>query len=80
MNSDQLELWPLLRTREDALPWGGKSPRVLTASYARSILKAQAAKKLSGTVCDPYQVDMFVQPQRSPVYDGASPLIPLPWE
>jgi len=59
------------------LPWGGQSPRVLTAAYARFTLKAQAAKDERFFV-DPDQGDFFDEvPNGPPAYGGASLLLPL---
>ena len=53
------------------IPWGGVSPRELTASYERFILKAQAAKSVSDFV-DPEQYDLWLPFRKIPfVYRGA---------
>ena len=59
------------------LPWGGQSPRALTAGYERAILKAQAAKSTSDFV-DPEQIDFWLPREKGPpVYRGAPLLLPF---
>ena len=60
-------------------PWGGRSPRVLTAAYARFILKAQVAKSVSDFV-DAEQYDFWRRMKKAPwIYQGA-PLLSEPGE
>jgi len=76
-NSDQFELWPAMKVSELAQPWGGKSPRVLTAGYARFSLKAQAEKSVSDFV-DVDQGDFWLPMKKAPwYYQGAPLLLPL---
>ena len=52
-------------------PWGGRSPRVLTAGYQRGILKAQAAKSVSDFISDE-QYDLWLPGKKAPwKYQGA---------
>jgi len=62
------------------IPWNGVSPRVLTAAYARFTLKAQAAKSTSDLFSDGAQLDLLERQKDRPLYEGAVPLLPLPWE
>ncbi len=78
--SDQLFLQgfetPVVECR---VPWKGLSPRVLTRSYERFTLKAQAEKSVSDFV-DPEQYDLFDTRHNRGlrVYSGAPSLLPLP--
>ncbi len=59
-------------------PWGGRSPRELTAAYARFTLKAQAAKSVSDFV-DPDQYDLWLSGEKAPrIYLGAPLLVDIP--
>jgi len=74
-NSEQLELWPAMFPGERSLPWGGVSPRVLTAGYKRFILKTQGEKSAS---VDPLQHDLWKDMviQKAPrIYRGAPLLV-----
>jgi len=54
-----------------SLPWGGLSPRVLTRSYKRYILKAQAPGSMRDSV-DPDQYDLWPTAKKAIfVYEGA---------
>ena len=70
------------RLQRVRVPWGGRSPRVLTAAYERFKLKAQGG----GREVDIRQVEMFAEFGRVPVgkerapYRGAPSLRRLPWE
>ena len=76
-HGEQLSLFPAEAERA-ALPWGGKSPRVLTAAYVRFTLKAQAAKSTSDFV-DPEQYDFWLPSPKAPeIYSGAPLLVSLP--
>ena len=59
------------------VPWGGGSPRELTAAYERFILQPRAEKSVSD--CD--QLDMFdlrLPAKKGPsVYRGAPLLVPF---
>ena len=68
MISDQLAL--ALDDVRLKTPWGGASPRELTAAYLRFTLKAQAAKSMSDFV-DPEQCDLFAQKKAPWIYQGA---------
>jgi len=60
------------------LPWGGRSPRALTTSYKRFILKAQAERSMSDFVSDENQYDLWLPVEKAPwVYQGAPSLLPL---
>ena len=60
-------------------PWGGQSPRVLTAAYKRSILKAQADKSVSDFVnADQYDLFEAVCKKAPAIYAGAPLLQRLP--
>ena len=68
VNSTQLDLW---QVELDALPWQGRSPRVLTRAYLGVILKPEAQKDDRFFV-DPSQVDLFPAAiQELPRYGGA---------
>ncbi len=55
-----------------AAPWLGRSPRSLTASYKRFILKPRAQKSVSDFVTDENQYDLWLTVKRAPViYTGA---------
>ena len=59
------------------VPWGGVSPRGLTAAYVRFTLKAQAAKARA-SFSDPEQFDLWLSGPKGPfVYEGAPCLLPL---
>ena len=79
MVADHEQLWlegfgELDGSRE---PWGGASPRVLTAAYKRFTLKAQAAKSASDSV-DPEQYDLWRRMKKAPwVYQGAPLLLEM---
>jgi len=75
-DSDQLELGLPGILSLSALPWGGRSPRALTAGYKRLIFEARAAEKLSDSV-DPDQYDLFTK--AAPRYLGAPLLISPRW-
>jgi len=61
------------------MPWGGRSPRELTAAYKRVTLKAQAAKSTSDFVSDPRQLDLWLTKEKAPeIYSGAPLLRVLP--
>ncbi len=72
---DQLEFFPEWVEGIEyaqAAPWGGRSPRELTAAYKRFILKAQAAKSVRDFVTDPGQYDLWLPAQKAPrIYRGA---------
>ncbi len=74
---DQLSFEGFEEPAGSRVPWGGISPRELTAAYKRSILKAQAAKSTSEFVwCD--QLEMWPTAKKGPgVYTGARLLISL---
>jgi len=55
VNSTQLDLW---EADLAATPWGGQSPRVLTRSHKRFILKPEAQKR-ERFFTDPCQLEMF---------------------
>ena len=76
---DQLELGlDDVRAELVQRPWGGQSPRALTACYKRFTLKAQAAKSVSDFVSDERQYDLWLPMKKSPfVYEGASLLVPF---
>ncbi len=63
-------------------PWGGRSPRALTRGRLGLIFKAQAQTSVSDFVSDENQVDLWpgLSNNPRPIYDGACPLLPLPWE
>ncbi len=72
-DSDQLELALPSRVMvgDASLPWSGRSPRALTRSYERFILKAQAKKSVSDFV-DPEQYDFWRRIKKAPwSYQGA---------
>ena len=61
-------------------PWGGRSPRDLTRGGLVRIFKAQAEKSVSDFVsCDQFSLRLVYQ-KSGPLYEGAAPLLPLPWE
>ena len=61
-------------------PWCGRSPRALTRVALGLILKPRAEKSVSDFV-DPEQYDLWPSGQKDgPLYEGAVPLLPLPWE
>ncbi len=77
MYSDQLEL-SLDDLRLQSVVWAGRSPRVLTASYKRFILKAHAEKSVSEFISDDNQYDLWLTIKRAPWnYQGAPSLLPL---
>jgi len=68
MNSAQLDLW---QGELDALPWQGRSPRVLTRGHLGLIFKARAVKSVSEFV-DPLQLELRLTTKKAPwVYRGA---------
>jgi len=69
MNSAQLDLW---QAELDALPWQGRSPRVLTRAHLGLILQPEAQKDDRFFV-DPNQCDLFpVGMTNAPwIYQGA---------
>ncbi len=71
-DSDQLELWsPAVLDG----PWGGQSPRVLTAAYKRFSLEAGAGGCMSKLILTaPSSVHQF---KGAHLYDGAPLLFPL---
>ena len=77
---EQLDLFDLEDFTETVyMPWGGRSPRELTAAYERSILKAQA-KESMGEDGRPVQCDLWLSEEEgSPVfvYGGAPCLLPV---
>jgi len=74
---EQLEFEGLGLVDPARAPWGGKSPRVLTAAYVRFTLKAQAAKSTSVFV-DAEQCDLWLPGKKAPwKYQGA-PLLSEP--
>ena len=83
-SSDQLVLsLDDVRLQRVVIPWGGQSPRVLTAAYVRFKLPAQGG----GHEVDPRQVEMFAEFGRVPIRKekaprgrsrGAPSLLPLP--
>ena len=76
-NSGSIQLELKLLGAVTSQPWGGKSPRELTAGYRQSILKAQAVKSVSDDV-DPEQYDFWLSIKRAPrIYRGAPLLVPL---
>ena len=67
--SDQLDLW---EAELNAQPWGGRSPRALTAGYARFTLKAQAVKSVGADFVDEDQHDLWLPIKNAPwKYQGA---------
>ena len=62
------------------LPWGGRSPRVLTRGHSFSIFKAQAAKRTTDFDNDE-QLELWPEPaEEGPevlVYFGAPSLLPV---
>ena len=69
--SEQLSFEGFEEPAGSRVPWGGRSPRVLTAGYARFTLKAQAAKSTSDSV-DPEQYDFWLPIKKAPwIYQGA---------
>ncbi len=59
------------------IPWGGTSPRALTACYQRHILKAQAEKSVSDFV-NADQYDLWLPTKKAPwKYQGAPLLLSL---
>jgi len=71
-DGDQLGLWRVGSLELPALPWGGQSPRVLTAAYVRFTLKAQAKKSVSEFACDENQFDLWLPVKKAPwKYQGA---------
>ncbi len=76
-NSMQLDLWGPEPGAVAQAPWGGRSPRVLTAAYVRFTLKAQAEKSM-GDFVDPEQYDFWMPIQKAPwIYQGAPLLLGL---
>ncbi len=70
-----------VRLKRVVVPWGGRSPRVLTRAWERFSLEAQGG----GREVDPRQVEMFarfgrapVQTKSRPAYGGAPTLRRLP--
>ncbi len=60
------------------IPWGGRSPRGLTAGYAQFTLKARAEKSASDFVSDEEQYDLWLPIKKAPwEYQGAPSLLPL---
>ncbi len=75
---DQLELGLPGLVDPARQPWGGRSPRELTAAYERFKLKAQAVKSVSDSV-DPEQYDLWMSIQKAPwKYQGAPLLVGRP--
>jgi len=74
-DSDQLEL--ALDDVRVLIPWQGRNPRGLTKARMSLYLSQEAQKSMREFV-DPEQGDLFKRP--SPLYEGAVPLLPLPWE
>ncbi len=79
MNSDQLDLWEAERA---ALPWGGQSPRRLTAvrqgltKVSISLFLSREAQKDDRFFVDPRQVDMWLPAKKAPwEYQGAPLLV-----
>jgi len=62
------------------VPWNGRSPRVLTRGHLGLILKAKLGGE-SRFFADANQLELFergARKARSPLSEGASPLLPLP--
>ncbi len=58
-------------------PWGGRSPRELTAAYDKFTLKAQAGKSVSDFV-NSDQYDLWLPTEKAPwKYQGAPLLNPF---
>ena len=73
-DSDQLGLFG---PGEVDPPWGGQSPRVLTAAYRKFILEAGAGGRMSKLILTP---PVAAHQCKGPVYDGAPLLLPFPKE
>ena len=72
---DQLELGLHDVGDPSRIPWGGRSPRALTAAYERFTLKAQAEKSVRDFVSDENQFDLWLPIKKAPwIYQGA-PLV-----
>ncbi len=72
MISEQLVLWAHGSTEYPRVPWGGASPRVLTAAYERFILKPRAQKSVSDFVRSVDQFDLWLPMEKAPwKYQGA---------
>ena len=56
------------------VPWGGRSPRVLTAAYKRFILKAQAGKRMAEFV-NPAQYNLWPSKEKAPRISRGAPLL-----
>ena len=77
---DQLSLFQNESSAHVRAPWGGGSARVLTKSYKRFILKAQAGKSVSGCVSDENQYDLWLPIAKAPWKFQGAPLLVEPEE
>ncbi len=74
---EQLELRFPGEVEPSRVPWGGVSPRELTAAYKRSILKAQAVKSM-GDDFDVDQYDLWLPIKKAPRVCRGAPLLVEP--
>ena len=76
LDQRQLDLW---QPELDALPWGGRSPRVLTKAYSRFIFQTRVSED-DRFFADPDQLLFSLEDvETTAPYTGAVPLLPLPW-
>ena len=80
-DSDQLDLWPDWVERIRRSPWEGRQPRGLTKVALGLYLRREPQKSVRDLLW-PAQLELFPEAIRTepPLYEGAPPLEPLPWE